>query len=90
MNNGNPNAAAAEIGIKIISSNYSKPQASGDSIPPQVILLKFKHSNNMQRMELGWDKPKINWQKGGLLIFGVKQEISKGLILFNIQNLKNN
>lgn len=51
VNDSNPNAAAAEIEIKTISSVYSKPQTSGDFIPPQVILLKFKHSNNMHRLE---------------------------------------
>jgi len=53
MNDSNTNTAATETGVKIISSLYTKHPVSGDFVPPQVILLKFKHSNNTHRMELG-------------------------------------
>lgn len=51
MDDNNPNEVTAEICLKIISLIYSTPSFSRDFIPSEVASLKFKHSNNIYRIE---------------------------------------
>lgn len=88
MDDNNSNVVTAEIWLKIISLIYSTPWFSRDVIPPEVALLKFEDGNNMYRME--W-RGAVSLRQTGRIqasFLEVKQVMSKGQVIFDIQHLK--